>query len=382
MAGAWIASLWPQAILVCLLSVLIPLSIFVGRSHVRLRRLQLLDHLAEVLPSAAGRSRMPGAFTLMRARYAAASGRRELGVYALPTAVFAAVSACGFALLLHLGGEWLAAAKILLVGLHVDGGSDPDFGLSTGLVMAAGFIGAYIWSINYLILRVANFDLSPLSFLRTSAHILLTVFVAWVLRQVLAAPLPDAVAVAVLLGITFLSGIYPTLGLNVLVDRLPTWLRFKRDVPEGAEIGRSFPLDLLDGIDPSIKFRLNELDIQDVQNLATANPVELFVETPYSFTQVVDWMAQAQLLAELGPQRFLKARASGVRDMATFGGLAGSEAGRQFLGRLLAVDGATEEVVEAWLAGVATKPHIRELGAWCGLLSCSLDPQPSARAVP
>ena len=49
----------------------------------------------------------------------------------------------------------------------------------------------------------------------------------------------------------------------------------KRDVPKADDISRSFPLDLIDGIDPSIGFRLNQLGFAEVQNLATANPILL-----------------------------------------------------------------------------------------------------------
>ena len=206
---------------------------------------------------------------------------------------------------------------------------------------------------NYLILRIANFDLSPLSFLTTSAHILMTVFVAWVLRQVVAAPAPEGIAVAILLGVAFLSGLYPLLGLNVLIDRLPSWLRFKRDIAEAGQIGRSFPLDLIDGIDPSIGFRLNELDFGDVQNLATANPVELLVETPYSFGQILDWMAQAQLLAELGPQHFLAAREHGVRDMAAFLDLGRTENGRALLRPLLSTAEEPDDLLRARIDSIA-----------------------------
>ena len=252
--------------------------------------------------------------------------------------------------------------------------------------MGAGFVGAYIWSINYLILRIANFDLSPLSFLRTSAHILLTVFVAWALRQVVAAPeVGEKLAVAALLGIAFLSGLYPSLGVNVLIERLPIWLRIKREVPEGKDIGRSLPLDLIDGIDPTIKFRLNELDISDVQNLATTNPIELYVELPYGLVEIIDWIAQAQLLTELGPKPFLEARTKGIRDMSAFLSLGRSDAGRKLLRPFLVAEQAAEdEVLQAKFESLARKCHVRHLEVWCTLLSRSHEhgPRQSAQIEP
>ncbi len=375
----------PQAIFVVLLSALVPLSIFVGRRNVRVRRLRMLGSLQQVLLPASGQGSLPASFTTLEARYRDDTDRsrlparvlawiQEIGLYALPTAVFALVSGCGFALLFSLGGDWLAAAKILLQGLQADSGGTGSFASATALVMGAGFVGAYVWSVNYLILRIANFDLSPLSFLSTSAHILMTVFAAWVLRQVLAAPVPEAVAVAVLLGIAFLSGLYPSLGVNVLVDRLPGWLRFKHDVAELSQIERSFPLDLLDGIDTTIKFRLNELDIAEVQNLAAANPVELFVETPYGFAEILDWMAQAQLLAELGPQRFLAARNAGIRDMTFLLDLGRSDAGRALLRPFLAADGSeSDEMLRVRIEGIAKKLHVRHLVHWTTLLAQAVD---------
>ena len=147
----------------------------------------------------------------------------------------------------------------------------------------------------------------------------MTAFVAWVLCQVVAAPgIKEKLAVTLVLGIAFLSGLYPSLGLTVLIERLPNWLRLKRDEPQAVEISRSFPLDPIDGIDPSIKFRLNQLEIAEVQNLATANPILLYIGRPYDLLEVIDWMAQAQLLAELGPERFLQALVAGIRDMIAF----------------------------------------------------------------
>jgi hypothetical protein len=380
----------PQAILVVLLSILLPLSIFVSRRNVRIRRLQMLDNLTHVLsdiPASSGVF-IPPALALVRARYLdrtaqASIGRRvlawlkEIGIYVLPTAIFVLLSACGFALVVGLGGEWLAAAKILLAGLQAEAAGQPDFATATALVVGAGFAGAYIWSIHYLILRIANFDLSPLSFLRTSEHVLMTVFAAWVLRQVVSAPaVGEGIAVAVLLGIAFLSGLYPSLGVNVLIDRLPRWLRIKREVTEAREIGRSFSLDLIDGIDPTIKFRLNQLEIADVQNLAAANPIELYVETPYGLPLILDWIAQAQLLTELSPQRFLDARVRGVRDMIAFLELGRSDAGLKLLKPLLFSDGSTEDDEGASAAkfeSIANKLHVRHLERWWTVLSQTLD---------
>lgn len=143
----------PQAIFVVLLSVLIPLSIFVGRRNVRIRRLHMLDNLEQALLPTSPNGELPAAFAMIKARYLdstdnqTAWGRilawlQELGIYLLPTLVFVLVSSCGFALLFALGGDWLAAAKVLLQGLQAEGGATGSFASATALVLAAGFVGA------------------------------------------------------------------------------------------------------------------------------------------------------------------------------------------------------------------------------------------------
>lgn len=383
----------PQGIFIFLLSLLLPLSIFVGRRSVRMRRLCIINSLndkIEYLPEH-NQTFVRPAIELIRARYedgatgggilaGAKAWAAEIGTYVLPTLIFVLMSASGFALVIGYDQEWLSATKILLRGLHAEQGDELDYSTATALVIGAGFVGAYVWSIQYLILRIANFDLSPLSFLRTTLHILVTVFAAWVLRHVVAAPdFGEGIVLGVLLGIAFLSGLYPSLGLNVLIDRLPNWLKIKREVANRDDIGRSFPLDLIDGIDPSIKFRLNQFEIVDAQNLATANPIALYVETPYDLLAIFDWIAQAQLLIELGPDGYLDARQRRIRDIVAFLELGRTEVGRSILHPLLTDNSSVGEgpldaksidnILQAKHSSIANKLHVRNFNNWRKIVS-------------
>jgi hypothetical protein len=73
------------------------------------------------------------------------------------------------------------------------------------------------------------------------------------------------------------------------------------------------PLDVIDGVDFWTRIRLEQCGINDVQNLATYNPIMLYIETPYGIYQVFDWTAQAQLCHIVGLEKFLLLREINVR---------------------------------------------------------------------
>ena len=74
-------------------------------------------------------------------------------------------------------------------------------------------------------------------------------------------------------------------------------------------------VEVIDGIDVEIRDRLADYHIRSTQNLAAANPLMLFVETPYGVYQIMDWVAQSQLCSSVGPRALVKLWRLGIRTL-------------------------------------------------------------------
>lgn len=236
------------------------------------------------------------------------------------------------------------------------------------------FAGAYFFTIQLMLRAVAVFDLSAVTFLRAFAHIVLAMLLAVViyrvvpsveqftggvetLKQVLGVPpsepavratapapsasrampvapasgpsagllLPDPCAAEgacragnpltgvgpLWLFIAFALGFVPDAAIQHLLKK--SGLTFKARYGEVEKHTKIIPLTILDGVDPFIAFRLEEANIFDIQNLATANPIMLHVESPFGIYETIDWVAQAQLCTVVGPDRFLLLKTLHIR---------------------------------------------------------------------
>jgi hypothetical protein len=202
---------------------------------------------------------------------------------------------------------------------------------------------------------------TPLDFLRVSTHILLTAFIVGVFRHFIGASTGIGIATSTLLVAAFVMGLVPSLGLNTLIDRLPPSFRLKRVVDEASKISREFPLDLIDGIDSGIKFRLANYEINDVQNLATENPINLYVGTPYNFVEILDWIAQAQLMVAVGPSKYLDLRKNNIRDIFGLLDVGSTSQGGPFLKSILLDSGATDEFMVASLKSIESSLYVQRL---------------------
>jgi hypothetical protein len=116
---------------------------------------------------------------------------------------------------------------------------------------------------------------------------------------------------AIWLIIAFALGFIPDAALQFVLQK--SGLTFKERYADLDPHAKLVPVTVIDGIDNFIAFRLEEANIFDVQNLATANPIMMHIESPFGIYETIDWVAQAQLCTVAGPDRFLMLKTLNIR---------------------------------------------------------------------
>jgi hypothetical protein len=155
-------------------------------------------------------------------------------------------------------------------------------------VLKFTFVGAYIFSVQSLVRRFFQSDLRPSAYASVLVRFVVSLSAMLALHQLLDVPTRTEAAIA------FVVGIFPTIALQALERAVEQMLGIF--APQSTS---DYPLSQIDGLDIWYQARLVEEGIEDMQNLATANLVDVMLHTRVPVDRLVDWVDQAHLYLHL-----------------------------------------------------------------------------------
>ena len=148
-----------------------------------------------------------------------------------------------------------------------------------------GFLGAYFYVLQMLVRRYFQNDLKTSAYVNATMRIIIVILLVWTLDL-----LSGEKAPAQRLAIAFAIGVFPHVGWQALQALIKWPLKFV--LPS---LSQQYPLSDLDGLNIWYESRLLEEGIEDMQNLATANLVDVMLNTRIPVERLVDWVDQSLL---------------------------------------------------------------------------------------
>jgi hypothetical protein len=177
-----------------------------------------------------------------------------------------------------------------------------------GTPVQFAFIGAYFFSLQMLFRRYVRRDLRASAYVAVSLRIVLSLIGTWVVVAATTAnPLvyfgarakDPSVDANTLLVMGFVIGVFPRVVWQVVQAAVK---RFSGATFLLPSLQAQLPLSDLDGLTVWHEARLEEEDIENIPNMATADLIDLIINTRFSPDRLIDWMDQAILLTHLGPE--------------------------------------------------------------------------------
>jgi hypothetical protein len=157
------------------------------------------------------------------------------------------------------------------------------------VVLTMAFLGAYIWSCQNIIRRLVAGDLAPIEYFNTTLRMILAPLLSLMVSFLVQAGGAPQFLQQSLPVIAFMTGMLPGVVLHYLEEQVRALLKItKHGAPD-------LPLAMIEGLNRYHAVRLGEVSIDNAQNLAEANVVELILKTPFNPNQLIDWIAQARL---------------------------------------------------------------------------------------
>ncbi len=252
--------------------------------------------------------------------------------YVLPVAFATLVAALG-AMTLILGPRLAGIEDVSLIldgpAIAASHSEQPHLTKLFGmLVIGLAFAGSYIWSIQNLFRRLSTLDLQPSAYYSVGVRIVFSIFVSLMIYYLFlesnGAQQTRVRAPAFLSVLVFLAGMFPQRGLQYIQE----WVRFEPRA-QGKQADPT-PLAMIEGLQLFERVRLSEIGIDNAQNLAKSNFIEVLLRTPFSPREIIDWIGQARLYLFF-TQEIVQLRRAGVRTVFDLKKTAGSKQGLEML---------------------------------------------------
>jgi hypothetical protein len=160
------------------------------------------------------------------------------------------------------------------------------------------FLGAYFFSLQMLFRRYVLRDLRPSAYVAVSMRIILAVVGTWVVTVIAKYPVLK-IDPNTLLIVGFAIGVFPSLAWQFVQAALKKVLVAGFFIPS---LETQLPISDLDGLTVWHQARLEEEDVENIPNMATADLVDLLLQTRFSSDRIIDWVDQAILYTHIGPE--------------------------------------------------------------------------------
>lgn len=173
-----------------------------------------------------------------------------------------------------------------------------------------GFLGAYVFGLAALVRQYVGDDLQPRYYASLTTRYIIVFVLSWLVSLV--KPAADTPWADMLLLGAFVVGLFPLEWLRIVVRKV-----FQYWGSSGRGLDEPSPLSQLDGMHAFHEDRLSLEGIENLQNMACANLVDLILKTRFPVEQLVDWIDQSLLF--LHTRGLLAAfQVSGVRTATDF----------------------------------------------------------------
>ena len=234
------------------------------------------------------------------------------------------------------------------------------------------FLGAYFFSIQMLFRRYVRSDLRGSAYVAVMVRIVLALIGIWVLEEIAEATAWHPTQSHMLL-LGFAVGVFPVVVWQIIRNIMIKIFRYA--LPS---LDSQLPLDCLDGLTVWHEARLEEEDIENVPNMATADIVGLLVSTRLPPDRIVDWVDQAILLTYLGPNEASNSDSNNARHklarlgVRTASALLSTARSMQVRGEFGAFDSVIQDesgraAVPSLLSSIRTNSNLTLVLSWRGM---------------